>query len=145
MTLLPVYGPRLQDGQNVLLDRHSAEDRGFLRQVSDATPGALIHRRVGQLYSIQQNPALVWQDQAGNKVEGRRLSRAIGAQQADYLALLHPNADVIDHWPALEALPEIYPLQQARLGAPASVGSGPLNGTAGGAQQRLLDPPPVFV
>ena len=36
--------PVLQDGEDVLLDGHFSEYRGFLRQVAETESGALVHR-----------------------------------------------------------------------------------------------------
>src|SRR5918995_4229398 len=114
LALLPSEWSGLQNCQNVLLDGHSSEDGWFLRQISDTAAGPLIHGGIGQLHPIQQYTAFVGQDEARNKVEGRGLSRPIGSQKAHDLALLYPDADMIDHRPPLETLPQVQPLQEAR-------------------------------
>jgi len=89
---------------------HFPEYGGLLRQISYSAPGPLVHRRVGQLHTIQQHSSFVGPDQTCNKVEGRGLSRAVGPEQPDNLPLLDPYADMIDHRPTLEALPKIQTL-----------------------------------
>src|SRR6185312_908360 len=34
-----------EDGADILLDRQTAKDRGFLRQITDAAAGAAVHRQ----------------------------------------------------------------------------------------------------
>ena len=38
-----------EDGADVLLDRETAENRGFLRQIADAEPRPAIHRQIGDV------------------------------------------------------------------------------------------------
>src|SRR4051794_38647923 len=113
VTLLPSHRSGFQNGEDILLDGHLSEHRGFLGQVPDTVSSRLIHRRVGQFLAVQQHPSFVWQDQTSNKVEGRGLSRPVGSQQPDDLALLYSHAHPIHHGPPLEALAEIETLQQA--------------------------------
>ena len=44
LLLLPVAFDKFGDGQDVLFNGQSTEDRGFLWQVADAKPGAPVHR-----------------------------------------------------------------------------------------------------
>jgi hypothetical protein len=41
---LRLFLDHFQNGADVVLDRQAAKDRGFLRQVADAEPGAAVHR-----------------------------------------------------------------------------------------------------
>ena len=38
---------------DILFDREAAKDRGFLRQIADAEPGALIHRQLGDVVAVE--------------------------------------------------------------------------------------------
>ncbi len=46
----------------------------------------------GDVEAVEEDPTFVGSDEADDHVEGRRLSRAVRAQQADDLALLDPDA-----------------------------------------------------
>jgi hypothetical protein len=87
----------LEDRAQVVLDRHLAKDRRFLRQVTDAPASAQEHRQVGQFVVAQEDPAGVGGDQTDHDVEGRRLAGAVRAEQADDLTRFHPDRDVVDH------------------------------------------------
>ena len=85
----------LHHGHDVVLDRHLAEDRGLLRQVADALLGPLVHRESGQFVIVDEDPALVRDDLAGDHVEARGLAGAVRAQEADDLALVHFHRDAL--------------------------------------------------
>ena len=80
------------------------KDRGFLRQVADAEPGALIHRQFGDVAAVELDAAFIGFDQAGRHVEHGGLAGAVRAEQADGFALAHIEADAFDHHAADEAL-----------------------------------------
>ena len=86
----------LEDGADVLLDGHAAEDRGFLRQVADAEAGAAVHRHAGDVVAVELDGAVVGLDQAGDHVEDRGLAGAVRAEQADRLAARHREAGIVD-------------------------------------------------
>src|SRR6185369_17288353 len=67
---------------DVLLDGEAAEDRGFLRQIADAEPRALIHRQLGDVVAVELDRAAIGLDQAGNHVEHGGLAGAVRAEQA---------------------------------------------------------------
>ena len=48
----------LEHGADIVLDAQAAEDRGLLRQVADAEPGAAVHRQIGDVVAVQQHAAL---------------------------------------------------------------------------------------
>ena len=48
---------RLEDRQDVLLDRQLAEHRRLLRQVADALPRPLVHRRLGDVLAVERDLA----------------------------------------------------------------------------------------
>src|ERR1700722_6907511 len=93
-----------EHGADVLLDTETAKDRGLLRQIADAEPGALIHRQLGDVAAVEFDAALVGFDQAGGHVEHGGLAGAVRAEQADGFAFAHIEADAFDHHAADEAL-----------------------------------------
>ena len=104
---------RLQDRHQVVLHRELTENRRLLRQVADPDPRPLVHRQAGDAAPLQVNLARIGSDQADDHIEGRRLPRAIGAQQSDHLARLHRNRHAIDHAPPLVALRDLLGAQYA--------------------------------
>ena len=93
-----------QHGADILLDIEAAEDRGFLRQVADAEPGALVHRQRRDVVAVELDASLVGLDQAGDHIEHRGLAGAVGAEQADRLAAADIQADALHDLAADEAL-----------------------------------------
>jgi hypothetical protein len=71
----------LQNGQDVLLHRQLAKYRGFLRQVTDPAPGALVHRQRGHIAARKADRAGIGPDQAHHHVEAGRLPSPIRPQQ----------------------------------------------------------------
>src|SRR5262249_41825305 len=86
---------------------HAAEDRGLLRQIADAEPGAPIHRQLGDVGAVEIDLADIGRDQAGDDVEAGGLAGAVRAEQSDRLAALDRHIDVAQHRPLAEALAEI--------------------------------------
>ena len=115
-----------EDSSDILLDRKAAENRGFLRQISDTKPGAAVHRQFGNVLTIELHGAGVGGDQARNDVEAGRLAGAIGPEQPHNLAALDRNADVAQHRPALEAFSQAVTDQTAiisnEMGSPTKPG-----------------------
>src|SRR6202030_3124273 len=93
-----------EHGADVVLDIEAAEDRGFLRQIADAEPGALVHRQLGDVAAVELDAALVGFDQPGRHVEHGGLAGAVRAEETDGFALAHIEADAFDHHAADEAL-----------------------------------------
>jgi hypothetical protein len=67
----------------VLVDRELVVDGGGLGREPEVAPRARIGR--GRL-AAEQDGAFVWSHQAGEHEHQRRLSRPVGAEQADHLA-----------------------------------------------------------
>jgi hypothetical protein len=95
--LLAVDRERLEDREDVLLDGEFAEDRRLLRQVADAAPRALIHRHPRDVGPVEPDRAGRGRDEARDHVERGRLAGAVGAEQADDLALAQLERDVVHH------------------------------------------------
>ncbi len=100
----PVRLHHFEHRADVVLDIEAAEDRGLLRQVADAEPGALVHRQRGDVVAVELDAAAVGLDQAGDHVEHGGLAGAVRAEQADRLAAAHIERDALDHRAAAEAL-----------------------------------------
>ena len=75
-----------KNGADILFHGHFAENRGFLRQIADAEPGALVNGQVAQLLSVQHHAACIGGNQADNHVKAGGLTRAVGTEQADDFA-----------------------------------------------------------
>ena len=120
-----------EHGADVLLDGEAAEDRGFLRQIADAEPRALIHRQLGDVVAVELDRAAIGLDQAGDHVEHGGLAGAVRAEQADRLAAADIDADAAHDLAGAETLfhamhsQEARPLQQLRragaVGLPAAL------------------------
>ncbi|MNQ58303.1 hypothetical protein D3C85_724980 [compost metagenome] len=98
-------------GLDVLLDRHAAEDGGFLRQIAQAHAGALVHGLLGDLFAVQPDRAAVGRDQAGDHVEAGGLARPVGTEQAADLAALDGQGHVLDHLTLAEAAGDVLDAQ----------------------------------
>ena len=112
----------LEHGADILLDGEAAKDRGFLRQIADAEPRALIHRQLGDVVAIEFDGAAIGLDQAGDHVEHRGLAGAVRAQQTDRLAAADIDADAAHDLAGAETLFHAMhsqiarPLRQPRRG-----------------------------
>src|SRR5439155_5067012 len=104
VALLAVGLDDLKHGANVLLDGEAAEDRGFLRQIADAEPRALIHRQLGDVVAVEFDGAAIRLDQPGDHVEHRGLAGAVRAQQSDRLAAANIDADAAHHLAGAETV-----------------------------------------
>ena len=59
--------------------------------------GALVHRQVGDVLVVHQDPPGIGRDQPDDHIERRGFSRAVGAEQSHHFALLHEYRDIVDH------------------------------------------------
>ena len=100
----PVRLDDLEHGADVLLDVEAAEDRGFLREIADAEPRALIHRQRGDIPAVEMDVAAIGLDEAGDHVEHRRLAGPVGPEQADGFAAPDVEAHPAHNLAAAEAL-----------------------------------------
>src|SRR5690606_22919237 len=78
---------RLENRQNVLLDRQLPEDRRLLREIAYARTGPLVHGSAGQLPIIQIDLPAIRTDQSDDHVERSRLARPVRPEQPHDLAL----------------------------------------------------------
>ena len=113
--LRPLFRTRqsrhLKNREEVLLDGHLAEDRGFLREVADAKPRALVHRHRRDAHVGNEDVARRRLLKPRDHVERRRLARAIGTQQSDDLALVDAQGDMVDDAAPLECLDQVLRFQ----------------------------------
>src|SRR5262249_57039664 len=86
-----------EDRADIVFHVEAAKDRRLLRQIADSEPRPLVHRKISNLVAIELDLAALGLDQAGNHVERRGLTRAVGPQQTDRLAAPHVEADPVDH------------------------------------------------
>src|SRR5208282_2073483 len=93
-----------EHGADVLLDAQPAENGGFLRQVADAQAGALVHRQRRHVVAVEFDASFIGLDESRDHVEDRRLAGAVGAEEADSLALAHVKTDTLDDLTPNEAL-----------------------------------------
>ncbi|MDT4867008.1 hypothetical protein FQZ97_1018970 [compost metagenome] len=101
----------LEDGHDVVGHAELAENRGFLRQVTDPCAGAAVHRQVADVVVVDQDAALVGLHQADDHVEAGGLARTVGAEQADDLPAVDAQADVTHDLAALVALGQVLGFQ----------------------------------
>ena len=106
---------------DVLLDRQAAEDRGFLRQIADAEPGALVHRQLGDVVAVELDGAVIRLDQAGDHVEHGGLAGAVRTEQADRLAAADIDADAAHDLAGAKAL--FHAMHSQKSGAPQQLGA----------------------
>ena len=85
-----------EDGQDVLLDGHAAEDGGLLREIAEAHAGAAEHRQTGDIAALEVDLPGGGADQAGDHVEGGGLAGAVGAEETEDLAAVDGHVDALD-------------------------------------------------
>ena len=73
----------LEDGLNVLGDRHAAKNRGFLRQIPEAEAGTAMNRKACNIAAVQLDRAAIAADQSDDHIERSRLSGSVRAEKAD--------------------------------------------------------------
>jgi hypothetical protein len=104
LALLAAGLDHFEHGADVLLDGEAAKDRGFLRQVADTEPRALIHRQLRHIMAVELDRAAIRLDQASDHVEHRGLAGAVRTEQADRLAAPDIDADAAHDLPRAKAL-----------------------------------------
>ncbi len=80
---------------NVVFDRESTEDAGFLGKVAETCAGAFVHWPAGDDCFIKLNIALVRSNKASNHVESSCFSCTIWAEKAYDLASSELDADIV--------------------------------------------------
>ena len=90
---------KFEHAKDVLLDRHPAKDRGFLRQIAEAEDRAAIHRQSGDIVAVEHDAARIGLHQSHYRIEAGRLARAVRAEQPDHFALADRERNVGQHRP----------------------------------------------
>ena len=89
-------GGNTQDSEDILLHRHFAKNRFFLRQVAHSQSRPLEHRESRHVLIAKNDVSAVWPDEAHDHIESRRLPCTVRPEQANDLASLDVNIDPID-------------------------------------------------
>ena len=105
----------LEHRQDVLLDRHAAKDRGFLRQIAEAQDRAAIHRQAGNLRAVEVDPPAVGLHQPHDRIETGGLARPVRPEQPDHFAALDVQRHVVQHGAAVIGLGDRPHVQTAHL------------------------------
>src|SRR2546422_5586570 len=92
----------LEDGEQVFFHRQLSEDRRLLRQIPQAHPAALVHGQGRDLLPFQKDTSALGRQQADQHVEGRRLAGPVRPEQADDLAPVDVQGDVVHDSAVLE-------------------------------------------
>ena len=87
---------QLQYRTDVFLDIQLAEHRGFLWQVGKPLAGPAVHRQMGQLGIVDIDIAAIGRHETDDHVETGSLAGTIRAEQADDLAALDLERDILD-------------------------------------------------
>src|SRR5438128_1237014 len=96
----------------VLHDRELGEELRVLEGLDEAGGGDVVRLAAGDVLALPHDAAARRADETGDEVEQRRLSRAVGAEDADDLAARDRERDVVDGGEAAETLGEPADLKQ---------------------------------
>ncbi len=113
LALLAGHLEGLEDGQEVLLDGQLSENGFLLGKVAHAHPRAAVHRVIGNVVALEDDPAAIRAHEADDHVEAGGLAGAIGAEKPDDLAPLEPDIDAVDHGAAAVNLDQFLRLENA--------------------------------
>ena len=91
----------LEHRKDILLDGEPAEDRCFLRQIAEAEDRAPVHRKLGDILPVEEDPAAVRLHQPHDRIEAGRLARAVGPEEAHDLAAVNVERNVMGHGPTV--------------------------------------------
>ena len=78
-----------------------------MREVADPVSGPEVHRKAGDIHTVEQDLPGVRLGQPDHDVEGCRLACAVRAEQPNDLALADPQIDVIDNFASLVGLRQV--------------------------------------
>src|SRR5690606_29039339 len=95
-TLLELAGHLEGAHLEVLLDGQAREDVVGLRDVADAAGDQLVRLHVGDVLALQRHLAAADVDQPEHGLEQGRLAGAVGADDADQLALGHVQVGAVE-------------------------------------------------
>src|SRR5262249_43284546 len=87
---------RMARQQQVFQQGGVLEQLDVLEGACDAQRGDSVRRHVGDVAILENEAAGSWLVDAADQVEDGRLAGAIGADDGEYFALAHSEADVVD-------------------------------------------------
>src|SRR5215475_9731595 len=88
----------------IFQDRETAEQLVDLKRARNSATTALGLRQRGDVGAVEQDPAGGWLEDAGDKVDERRLARAVGTNQRVSSAAIERQVDVARHLQGAKAL-----------------------------------------
>ena len=88
-----------ENREDILLDGHAAEDRGFLRQIAKTEDRPAVHRQIGDVLAVEEDAPAVRPDQPHDRIEAGRLAGAVGPEQADHFAAMDVERHIVEHRP----------------------------------------------
>src|SRR5439155_23945114 len=97
----------LEHWQNVLFHGQFSEYGRLLREVADPVSGPEVHRKAGDIHTVEQYLPGVRLGQPDHDVKGCRLACAVRAEQPYDLALADPQIDVINNLASLVGLRQV--------------------------------------
>src|SRR5207245_9033130 len=101
------------EGEHDALERGlRLADRGELERPHQATSGDLVRPEAGDVLAVEDDRAPGRSQDPGQQVETGRLAGAVGADQADDLALVDGEVDAVDGGQATEEPGEITGLEE---------------------------------
>src|SRR5262249_28508716 len=118
--------PAVHADQHVLEHGHVIEQPLALEGPGDDEGGDPVTGQAGQLVwaAVEREVAGGGPVEAGDRVENGGLARAVGADEADDLALLHPEGEIVHGPQASEVLDEACRLEQGHPGREPGRGGG---------------------
>ncbi len=105
--------------QDIVEDAEIGEDAAMLERARHAEGGQPVGRQPGDVAPLEADGARIGFVQAGHEIEQRRLSRAIGTDDADQLGVAHVQIDAIDGRQSPESTGQSADFKQRRHRAPS--------------------------
>src|SRR5687767_623852 len=103
---------RVRADEDVLEHRHPGEERDVLERPCDAAADDLVWGEPQQIFAVVENRAGIRLVESRDDVEGRRLARAVRADQAEDLTLGDVERDVVEGDDSPEAASEVLDGEQ---------------------------------
>ena len=97
----------LEDGADVVLNRHFTEHRRLLRQVTDAQLRPPVNRQPGDVGGVEVDLPLVGGDESRSHIEGGGFARAVWPEQPHNLPLRDIDTHMIYHGAAPVLLDQV--------------------------------------
>src|SRR5262249_59739009 len=93
---------QVQAQQDVLERRHLLEERGELKRPDETAGGDLVRPKPGDVLAVEDDRAGGGPQEAAQEIEAGRLAGAVGSDEADDLAFLDGEVDVVARGQAAE-------------------------------------------